>query len=257
MSSVPTQPSPPSLSILEPVKLRSGGEHIADRLVTAIALGEFVPGQRLPSERELASALGVSRTTIREAIQRLSALGYVEVRRGRTGGAYVLDGMGPEANEMIRRTLLPEWSTLEGLLDFRQLIEPLIARTAAARKTPEDVDDIREALGGYVGAGDDREASRAADQAVHAAVAKATRNPYLANLSGQIRRQISLGFGAEPYSLEIRRRAVKDHTALAQAVIDGRGPAAARVAERHFRLTETVLRDLVSRIGELAPGGSS
>ena len=74
------------------------------------------------------------------------------------------------------------------------------------------------------------------------------RNPYLANLSGQIRRQISLGFGAEPYSREIRRRAVKDHTALAEAVIDGRGPAAARVAERHFRLTETVLRDLVSTV---------
>src|SRR4029453_17089797 len=122
---------------------------------------------------------------------------------------------------------------------------------------PEDVDAIREALGGYVGAGDDREASRAADQAVHAAVAKATRNPYLANLSGQIRRQISLGFGAEPYSREIRRHAVKDHTALAEAVIDGRGPAAARVAEGPFRVAETVLRRLMSRIGELAPGGPS
>ena len=217
----------PSLSILEPVKLRSGGEHVADRLVTAIALGEFVPGQRLPSERELASTLGVSRTTVREAIQRLAALGYVDVRRGRTGGAFVLEGMGPEANEMIRRTLLPEWSNLEGLLDFRQLIEPLIARTAA---------------------------SRAADQAVHAAIAKATGNPYLASLSGQIRRQISLGFGAEPYSRAIRARAVKDHTALAEAVIAGKAATAGRIAERHFRLTETVLRDLVSRIDERANG---
>src|SRR5207247_1429859 len=117
----------PSLSILEPVKIRSGAEHVADRLVTAIALGEFVPGQRLPSERDLAATLGVSRTTVREAIQRLAAMHYVEVRRGRTGGAYVQEGMGSEANEMIRRTLLPEWSTLESLLDFRQLIEPLIA----------------------------------------------------------------------------------------------------------------------------------
>ena len=95
----------PTLSILEPVKLRSGAEHVADRLVTAIALGEFVPGQRLPSERELASTLEVSRTTVREAIQRLAALGYVEVRRGRTGGAFVLEATGPAATEMIRRTL--------------------------------------------------------------------------------------------------------------------------------------------------------
>jgi len=244
----------PSLSILEPVKLRSGGEHVADRLVTAIALGEFVPGQRLPSERELASTLGVSRTTVREAIQRLAALGYVEVRRGRTGGAYVQEGMGPEANEMIRRTLLPEWKNLESLFDFRQLIEPLIARTAASRIAPADVGAIREALRGYVEAGDDREASRAADQAVHAAIAKASGNPYLASLSGQIRRQISLGFGAEPYSREIRARAVKDHTALVEAVIAGKAATAGRIAGRHFQLTETVLRDLVTRIGQRAGG---
>ena len=242
----------PSLSILEPLKLRSGGEHVADRLVTAIALGEFVPGQRLPSERELAATLGVSRTTVREALQRLAALGYVDVRRGRTGGAYVLQGMGPEANEMIRRTLLPEWSTLERVLDFRQLVEPLIARTAADRIAAEDVGPIRVALEGYLAAGGDREASRAADEAVHEAIAAATGNPYLASLSAQIRRQISLGFGAEPYSAEIRARAVKDHTALAEAVIGRRPGVAARVAERHFRLTETVMRQLVSRISAMA-----
>src|SRR4051812_6228226 len=238
----------PTLSILEPVKLRSGAEHVADRLVTAIALSEFVPGQRLPSERELASTLEVSRTTTREAIQRLAALGYVDVRRGRTGGAYVLEATGPGATEMIRRTLLPEWHNMEHLLEFRQMIEPLIARTAAGRLTPDDADAIRTALDGYVDAGDDREASRAADQAVHVAIANATGNPYLASLSGQIRREISLGFGAEPYSREIRGRAVKDHTALAAAVIQGRAAAAARIAERHFQLTESVLRDLVSTI---------
>jgi DNA-binding FadR family transcriptional regulator len=245
----------PSLSILEPVKLRSGAEHVADRLVTAIALGEFVPSQRLPSERELASTLGVSRTTVREAIQRLAALGYVDVRRGRTGGAYVLEGMGPEADEMIRRTLLPEWSNLEGLFDLRELLEPLIARTAAARLTTADAGKISAALKGYVEAGDDREASRAADQAVHEAIATATGNPYLASLSGQIRRQISLGFDAFPYSREIRARAVKDHTALVRAVIEGKAATAGRIAERHFRLSETVLRDLVSRIGDRSAKG--
>jgi DNA-binding FadR family transcriptional regulator len=157
---------------------------------------------------------------------------------------------------MIRRTLLPEWSNLEALLDFRQLIEPLIARTAASRIAPADAGAIREALRGYVDAGDDREASRAADQAVHAAIAKAAGNPYLASLSGQIRRQISLGFGAEPYSREIRARAVKDHTALVEAVIAGKATTAGRIAERHFRLTETVLRDLVSRIRERSAGGA-
>jgi GntR family transcriptional regulator, transcriptional repressor for pyruvate dehydrogenase complex len=237
-------------SVLAPVRIRSAGEHIADRLVTAIALGEFVPGQRLPTERDLSAMLGVSRATVREALQRLAALEYVEIRRGRTGGAYVLSGWGPEAAEMISRTLLPGWDGFERLFDFRQLIEPLIARTAAERRTRADVPAIEEALGAYREAGSDREASRAADQAMHVAIAQAAHNPYLSQLSAQIRREISLGFGAEPYTPRIRARAVKDHAALADAVIGGEPSRAASVATKHFRLTERMLRELIARIGE-------
>jgi len=70
-------------ALLAPITLRTAGERIAERLVTAIALGEFIPGQRLPAERDLAAMLEVSRTTVREALQRLQAAGYVTARRGR------------------------------------------------------------------------------------------------------------------------------------------------------------------------------
>jgi GntR family transcriptional regulator, transcriptional repressor for pyruvate dehydrogenase complex len=234
-------------SVLEPVKLRSAGEHVAERLVTAIALGEFVPGQRLPSERELSATLGVSRTTIREAVQRLAALEYVEVRRGRSGGAYVKTSWGPHAREMVGRTLLPGWDRFDRLFDVRRLVEPLIARTAAERRDGHDVERIQTALDAYLDA-PDREASRAADQAIHEAVAGATHNPYLTSLSASIRNEISLGFGAEPYSAEIRAKAVKDHTKLARAVAGGDASAAARVAGTHFRLTESSVRELMARI---------
>ncbi|HET7247701.1 MAG TPA: winged helix-turn-helix domain-containing protein, partial [Streptosporangiaceae bacterium] len=75
--------------MLAPITLQTAGERIAERFVTAIALGEFVPGQRLPPERELAAMLEVSRTTVREALQRLQAAGYVTARRGRGGGTFV------------------------------------------------------------------------------------------------------------------------------------------------------------------------
>ena len=78
--------------------------------------------------------LGVSRATVREAIARLAESGYVTVRRGRAGGTFVVAGWGPESAEMIRRTLSPEWLELEQLLDFRQVIEQQIARTAALRR---------------------------------------------------------------------------------------------------------------------------
>ena len=110
-------------------------------------------------------------------------------------------------------------------------------------------------LDAYRDAGTDREASRAADEALHAAIAHATQNPYLENLSAMIRSEISLGFGAEPYSAQIRERAIEHHATLADAVIAGDADAAATVARSHFALTESVLRELRKTIDE--PPGSA
>jgi DNA-binding FadR family transcriptional regulator len=234
-------------SPLTPLRLRNAGEQIADRLVTAIALGEFVPGQRLPSERELAALLGVSRASVRDALHLLAAAGYVDIQRGRNGGAYVQLSWGSESADMVRRTLVPHWQHFEALFDLRRLVEPLIARTATERRTAADLEQIRLALADYVNA-EDREASRAADQALHTAIARATHNDYLASISGQIRAGISLGFQAEPYSDEIRRTAVVQHTRLVEAIAAGDPATAGALAAEHFSLTETALRELVERV---------
>jgi GntR family transcriptional repressor for pyruvate dehydrogenase complex len=233
--------------LLVPVPVRTTGERIAERLITAIALGEFVPDQRLPTERELAAMLEVSRATVREALQRLAASGYVTTRRGRGGGTFVRDRLGPESDEMIRRTLLPAWAELTELLDFRRLIEQLIARTAAERRGEEDIAAIRAAVRTYTNA-PDRDASRRADHALHQAIARATHNTRLVELSARIRREVSLGFDAEPYTPEVRRRAVRQHPELAEAIIAGEADAAANLAASHFSLTENMLRELHARI---------
>ena len=238
-----------SFTVLEPLQLRNAAEQIADRLVTAIALGEFVPGQRLPTERELEAMLDINRRSVREAIHALANAGYVEIRRGRNGGAYVRSAWGPESAEMVRRTLLPNWRQFEWLFDLRRLIESLIARAAAERHDSDDAARIRAALEAYVGAEDDREASRAADQALHTAIAGATDNPYLARLSMHLRAQVSLGFQAEPFSADLRRRAIAQHAALVEAVLERRGEQAAAIASEHFGLTEDALRKLIERAG--------
>jgi DNA-binding FadR family transcriptional regulator len=236
-------------TLLEPLELRSASQHIADRLVTAIALGEFVPGQRLPTERALAAMLGVSRKTIREGLHALAGDGYVEIQRGRSGGAVVRESWLPASADSVRRTLGETWTSLEWLFDLRHLVEPLIAQTASERRRPEDVRRIQQALADYRGA-PDREASRAADAALHAAIADATQNPYLANLSRQIRTQVSLGFQAEPYSESIRGTAVVQHGELVDAIVGGDSVRAAEIAKEHFLLTERALRELASRVEE-------
>lgn len=254
-----TGPRPDNALVAElfaPLRLRNAGEQIADRLVTALALGEFVPGQRLPAERELAATLGVSRTTVREAVSRLAATGVLVVKRGRNGGAFVTGGMSPDADEMIRRTLAPGWAQLEGLFDFRALVEPLIARTAAARRSPDAAVHIRGALEAYRNAGTDREASGRADGALHLAIAEAAGNPYLVDLHERIRHAVSLGFRAEAFSVAIRERAIGEHAALTEAVLAGDEERAAAVAAQHFGITEERLRALYERTRE-TPAGSA
>jgi GntR family transcriptional regulator, transcriptional repressor for pyruvate dehydrogenase complex len=236
-------------ALLRPVEMRTGGQLIAERLVTAIALGEFEPGQRLPAERELAATLEVSRTTVREALQRLHAGGYVVTRRGRDGGTFIQDVAvtGTGADEAVKRTLDPRWDELTELLDYRRLTESLIARTAAERRDSSDIAAIRAAVERYTEAGS-RADARIADHALHQAIARATHNERLADLSARIRREVGLGFDAEPYTPQMRQRALRQHPVLADAVIAGNPAQAAKHATSHFSLTEGALAEVRARL---------
>ena len=156
---------------LRPLIPETAASRIADRFVTAIALGQFVPGQKLPTVQQLSALLEVSPSTVREGLGRLVALGYVVVRRGRTGGTFVTDFWSTEADASVRRALEPQWDTLVVTLDLRSVIEQQIARTAAERRTRADSRRIKSTLRAYERAGRDREASRLADLDVHQAIA--------------------------------------------------------------------------------------
>ena len=238
----------PAPGALRPLVPETAASRIADRFVTAIALGQFVPGQKLPTVQQLSQLLEVSPSTVRDGMGRLAALGYVVVRRGRTGGTFITDHWSAEADASVRRALQPQWDTLVITLDLRSVIEQQIARTAAERRTPIDCRHIKSSLRAYERAGRDRESSRLADLDVHQAIAVATHNPRLAELSLRIRKEVSLGFEAEPYNEVIRGRALEQHPLLAHAVIDGEATLAARHAADHFSLTENTLRDLHRRI---------
>ena len=90
--------------------------------------------------------------------------------------------------------------------------------------------------------------SRAADESLHRAIAAATHNTYLLELSAELRLKVSLGFQAEPYSPALRQRALEQHPALVDAVIAGDSELAARLAAEHFSLTETMFREVYATI---------
>lgn len=219
---------------------------LADRIMTAIAVGEFQPGQRLPAERELSALLGVSRSTVRDALSRVAARGLLEIRRGRSGGAYVASQWSTHSARAVRDTLQPQWKELEQAFDMRRLIEALVASTAAQRRDGEDEERIAAALVEYETA-PDLQAAQRADLRLHEAVARAAKNPRLLRLHDQLLSEVSIGFAVEPFTPKVYARALPEHRALADAVIEGDSARAWQLGSEHFNITEDELRQSLER----------
>jgi DNA-binding FadR family transcriptional regulator len=233
-------------SVLAPVHLVTAVDEVADRLLTAIALGEFLPGDRLPVERELCRLLGVSRTTVHEAVGRLRDGGVVDIRRGRAGGAYVRDSWTVESAPAVRRTLGARLPELEQLLDLRARVEELVARTAAERRSTADVRALHDALAAFRDATDPAGEHRG-DTLVHDAVLAAAANPWITSLSRDLLTRVSAGFPIEPYRDGVFPQALAEHEELVVAVVDGDVERAGRVAREHFGMSAEALRVTLSR----------
>lgn len=215
---------------------------LADRLVTAIAVGAYSPGERLPPERELAVSLGVSRDTVRQALRHVGVLGLVETRRGRDGGTFVASIAWEEvAPDVARRTLEVELPRLADLFDYRCMVEGMIARAAAERRSARDAEELRGALEEFRRAGS-MVAARALDRRLHALVCAAARNSHLAELSAHLTAAVTLGFGAEPYEEEFLAQALSQHEEIVGHVVRGEADAAGRAAQAHFALTLETMR---------------
>jgi DNA-binding FadR family transcriptional regulator len=228
------------------VQVASATNEVTDRLLAAIAIGEFLPGERLPAERALARMLGVARSTVHDALHRLRDAGVVEIHLGRSGGAVVRSDWTPESAGAIARTLSVQRPQLGELFDLRRMVEGMIARTAAERRSPDDVRRLESGLLAYRRARSSEEA-HAADQAIHRAVASATQNTHVTAMRESILATITMGIGIEPYSPSHYEQALTEHTELVEAIVAGNVDGAGGIAERHFEITRDVVQRVLDR----------
>jgi GntR family transcriptional regulator, transcriptional repressor for pyruvate dehydrogenase complex len=152
-------------------------ETVAQQLLSEVRGKELAPGTRMPSERELMAAMGVGRSTIREAINGLAMLGVLEIRHGQ--GAFVANPDAGAAPHGAIAAALARGATRD-LFEARRLVEIETARLAGERRTDSDLRDLAQALADHEDA--IRKGTPGVEPSVrfHLCVAEAAHNEVLA-----------------------------------------------------------------------------
>jgi GntR family transcriptional regulator, transcriptional repressor for pyruvate dehydrogenase complex len=179
-----------------PVGPRRTFEGAVEQIAERIRLGDFARGDRLPSERDLAAALQISRPTLREAVRVLADAGVLEVRTGSTGGIFVASDYVPL--ELLRSKSDLRLGEVAGVLEARRLIEPRVAQLAAVNAREEDyaqlqrIVDAQKALlaEGDVLANEDRFLQL--DTQFHLRIARATGNSTIVSLMRTLLRRLEI-----------------------------------------------------------------
>jgi GntR family transcriptional regulator, transcriptional repressor for pyruvate dehydrogenase complex len=216
----------------------------AERIRRAVHLGIYVPGDRLPPERELAPVLGVSRTTLRAALRLLEGEGLVESRRGAAGGAFVREAARPMLSES---GLLAQVRAFDDLLDFRLANECAAARLAALRRSDRDLHLMSEALEG-IRRNTAIDLFRRADSNFHLAIADAARNPLLQSAIEDGRAAMFAPLALLDFEV-MQTNALEGHRMIMHAISAADPVAAERAMAAHIEDTRRELR-LVTTLTE-------
>jgi DNA-binding FadR family transcriptional regulator len=173
-------------SSFEPVATRRTFEEAVDQIAEKVKSGDLHVGDRLSSERELAAQMRISRPTLREAVKVLAEAGVLEVRRGQSGGIFVVSELVPR--ELLRSRSEMRVGEVAGVLEARRLLEPRVAQLAAVHAGEEDfaaMADTIERQRELAGLDDflkHEDLFLQLDLKFHLAMARATRNSTVVSL---------------------------------------------------------------------------
>ncbi|HUS49673.1 MAG TPA: FadR/GntR family transcriptional regulator [Candidatus Paceibacterota bacterium] len=160
------------------INKKSTLETIIQQIKNQIKKGILKPGEKLPSERKLSDLLGVSRTSVREAIQALAFSGYLEVIQGK--GTYILE-IATQYDEIVNFFSGFSNYSLDYLMEARIMLEGEFARLAALNASQEEIDVI-EKIFNKIAKSKDLNSFVIKDLEFHLTIAKATHNPFMYGL---------------------------------------------------------------------------
>jgi GntR family transcriptional regulator, transcriptional repressor for pyruvate dehydrogenase complex len=231
-------------AIFEPVQPLTTFEETVDRLGTAIRLGLLEAGARLPPERELAETLGISRSTLRQALTALVQSGHLFATRGRSGGTFVAES--PPPAEAPSAALLAGW---RDACDQRLAVELGVAVLAAERAEPEALAPLDDCVALMDATLEDFPAYRQADVRWHIGLAEAAGSQRLLAAMTEAQGLMTDLISYIAHPPELLAWTNQQHARMLVAVRRGDGDRAMRIMAEHLKGTEHVLAGLLPRAG--------
>jgi GntR family transcriptional repressor for pyruvate dehydrogenase complex len=218
---------------LRPVERRRVYDSIVDQIKQLITDGTWKPGQRLPSERELTEMLSVGRTSVREALRILEAMGFVKIRAG--DGSYVQDSVAASSRLYNLVNLIEGDEYIVDLMEAREMIESQIAFMAAESATLKDVAALEAIVSKQATAIESGGSGIGENIEFHLRLTQATGNRVLLELQ-QIFFQLSHETIAQLFRVPGRpQESVEQHRAIILAVKEHRPIDAHRLMLHHLR----------------------
>jgi GntR family transcriptional repressor for pyruvate dehydrogenase complex len=230
-------------------------ERIRSEILRVLTVRQLKPGDRLPSERELAASLQVSRPSVREAVRALQAEGRLVVKHGQ--GVFVAE---PAMQKSLRESIAQLDHSLSELFAMREVLEVPAARWAAQRQASQEVEAIRAAFASMDEAlrAEPRDFDRLQqlDADFHLRIVQAAGNRLLEQAQGVLNELLLTGMQT---TLAIEGRADQsreEHLRILTAILDGNAAEAARAAQAHVRNVRRVAnRRLAEASARLEPRG--
>jgi DNA-binding FadR family transcriptional regulator len=252
-------------AILRPVRQGNAFEETVERLLTVIKLGLVATGERFPAERKLAAQLGISRLTLREALSELQRAGYVDSRRGRSGGTFVTYTPPAPGQRELRRLAREEGDKLADALTLRLAVETGAAEILAGRLSSGLVGGLSSGLTGRV-AGElaDEEPRetllarlaevnaagpqdyRRLDTLFHLTIAELTGSGLLLAACTDARMRLNGLLNAIPVLQRNIDNTAVQHAAIVTAILAGDAPRARAAVAEHLAGTGSLLRGFLT-----------
>jgi GntR family transcriptional repressor for pyruvate dehydrogenase complex len=227
-------------TIFAPVQSQTAFEETLERLGTAIKLGLLEPGARLPAERELCRQLGISRSTLRQALTALVQSGHLHATRGRSGGTFVAES--PPPAQAASAELLASWREV---CDQRLGVELAIAALAAERAEPEALAPLDEFVALMDATLEDFPAFRQADVRWHIGLAEAAGSQRLLAAMTEVQGQMTDLISYIAHPPELLAWSNQQHAKMLAAVRRRDGDRAMHIMAEHLKGTEHVLAGLL------------